>query len=89
MATLFFGGLAAVVFRLTRRRAPRFAVILVAVVPIAGVSVSRICLELHWVTDVLGGILLGLFGVTLGVVATEWLVGRSGGASPPPGRPSR
>lgn len=89
MATLFFGGLAAVVFHLTRRRATRFAAILVAVVLIAAVSFTRVSLGLHWVTDVFAGILLGLFGVTLGATTSEWLVGRKGAASGPPARPPR
>ncbi len=81
MATLFFGGLAAVVLHLTRRRVPRFAAIFVAAVLIASVSLTRITLELHWVTDVLAGVLLGLTGVTLGATVTEWLDGQEGATS--------
>ncbi len=78
MVTLFFGGLAVVVFGLTPRRAARLAAVFVASLLIAGVSFSRVYLEVHWATDVLASVLLALLWVTLGATATEWLADRPG-----------
>jgi undecaprenyl-diphosphatase len=77
MSTLFFGGAVAVVFHLTKRRAPRIAAIVGATVAVAGVAFSRVYLGAHWTTDVVAGILLGLFWVVLCATGTEYLARRS------------
>ena len=71
MATVFFGGLAAIVFHMTPRRLPRTAAAIGAAIPIGCVGFSRIYLGVHWLTDVAGGILVGLFWVIVCATATE------------------
>ena len=71
MATVFFGGLAAIVFHLTRERRPRTAAVVGAALAIGSVAFSRIYLGVHWLTDVAGGILIGLFWVIVCATATE------------------
>lgn len=77
MSTLFFGGAVAVVFHLTKRRGFRIAAVAVASVMVALVAFSRVYLGAHWTTDVLAGILLGLFWVVLCATGTEYLARRS------------
>ena len=86
MSTLFFGGAVAVVFHLTKRRAYRVAAVVVASIGIFLVAFSRVYLGAHWTTDVLAGILLGLFWVVLCATGTEYLARRS--RSVPSGSPS-
>lgn len=71
MATVFFGGLAALVFHLTRKRLPRTAATVGAAFAIGSVAFSRIYLGVHWLTDVAAGILVGLFWVIVAATATE------------------
>jgi undecaprenyl-diphosphatase len=76
LATVFFGGLAAVVFHLTRRPGPRIAATLVAAVAAGSVALSRVYLGVHWITDVAAGVLVGLFWVVVCATATEHYAGR-------------
>ena len=73
MSTVFFGGLVAVVFRLSRRRLHRVLAVVVAAVFVAGVATSRIYLGAHWATDTIAGILVGLFWVALYATGTEFV----------------
>lgn len=87
MSTVFFGGLAAVVFHLSRRRLHRVLAICVALVLVAGVAASRIYLGAHWATDTFAGVLVGLFWVSLYAAGTEFIARRTHGSRPqsPPG----
>jgi len=76
MATVFFAGLAAVVFHVTRRRRARALAACLAALFIVAVGLSRIYLGVHWLTDVFGGILVGLLWVVAAATATEVVVGR-------------
>jgi undecaprenyl-diphosphatase len=78
MSTLFFGGAVAVVFHLTKRRAPRIAALVGASIGIFLVAFSRVYLGAHWTTDVAAGVLLGLFWVVLCATGTEYLARRAG-----------
>lgn len=82
LATVFFGGLAAVVFHLTRRRAARAAAAGAAALIVAAVAMSRMYLGVHWLTDVTAGILIGAFWVVVSETATEWAARRRASRKP-------
>ncbi|MEP6800589.1 MAG: phosphatase PAP2 family protein [Acidobacteriota bacterium] len=84
MCTLFFGGVAALVFHVTQRRAYRIAAIFIAIPLILAVDFSRVYLGAHWLTDVVAGTLLGLFWVVLCATGTEYFARRSLRTAPPP-----
>jgi undecaprenyl-diphosphatase len=71
LATVFFGGLAAVVFHVTPRRRTRGAAVFAAALAAGSVALSRIYLGVHWLTDVAAGILVGLFWVVVCATLTE------------------
>jgi undecaprenyl-diphosphatase len=76
MATVFFGGLAALVLHLRPRPIFRAAAVVAASLAIGSVALSRITLGVHWLTDVAGGILVGLFWVVVSATATEMVAAR-------------
>ncbi len=79
LATAFWGGLVAVVFHMTRRPLPRAAVLCLAIPMVLAVAATRIYLGAHWATDVLAGILVGLFWVVIASTGTEYLARRKAG----------
>jgi membrane-associated phospholipid phosphatase len=87
MATVFYGGASAVVFHLSRRVGYRLASFLAAAAIITAVAISRVYLGAHWLTDVLGGILVGVFWVSVCATGTEYFARRRAlraGPAPPP-----
>jgi membrane-associated phospholipid phosphatase len=85
-AIVMYGALAVVASGRVRSRAARAAVVAVAVLIPASVAVSRIYRGMHFPTDVIGGVLLGMawlviavLGVRLGVVHAR-AKGRAGGS---------
>lgn len=73
MSTVFFGGLTAVVFHLTRRRGLRLLAVCGAAACVLAVAASRIYLGAHWATDTLAGVLVGLFWVAVYAGGAEFL----------------
>ena len=76
MSTLFYGAAAALVLHLSRNRALRGAALALATFIILSVSYTRIYLGAHWTSDVGGGILVGLFWVSVCATGTEYLARR-------------
>jgi undecaprenyl-diphosphatase len=71
MSTVFYGGLAAVVFHLTDRVVPRVSAVLFALVAIVTIAGTRVYLGVHWTTDVVAGFVVGVFWVAVSAIATE------------------
>jgi membrane-associated phospholipid phosphatase len=71
MATVFFGGLAAIVFHLTKKPLFRVLGAAGAAAVVIDVAVSRVYLGAHWPTDTLAGMLTGLVWVVAFYETTE------------------
>jgi membrane-associated phospholipid phosphatase len=76
MATLFYGGVSAVVLHLSRRPVVRGVTLALATAAILLVAYTRVYLGAHWTTDVVAGILIGLFWVVICATGTEYLARR-------------
>lgn len=88
MSTVFFGGLAAVVIHLSKRPAMRIVAVLLAAVAAITIAGTRVYLGAHWTTDVVAGILVGLFWVVVAAIGTEHVASRAARKAPP-ASPSR
>ncbi len=71
MATVFFGGLAAIVFHVTKKPVPRIAAAFTAAAIVVAVATSRVYLGAHWATDTFAGMLTGLVWVVVFSATTE------------------
>ena len=79
MATVFFGGLAAIVFHLRRDWAARGAALAIAAALILLVATSRVYLGAHWATDTIGGMMTGMIWVLIYAAAVEGATKASAG----------
>jgi undecaprenyl-diphosphatase len=77
MATVFFGGLVAVVFHLRKSRLERVAAVAGGAIAILAVATSRVYLGAHWATDTAAGMLVGLFWVVVYAFGTEYFARRT------------
>lgn len=77
MSTVFFGGLAAVAIHLSKRLAVRVTAVVLATVAAVTIAATRVYLGAHWTTDVVAGILVGLFWVVVAAVGTEHVARRT------------
>src|SRR5512143_739002 len=84
MATVFFGGLAAVVLHLSNRPIVRRFALVLATTAILTIAASRVYLGAHWTTDVTAGILLGLFWVSVCATGTRYVTDRLAARVEPP-----
>lgn len=71
MSTVFYGGLASVVFHLTDRLGPRILAATGALIAILTIMATRVYLGVHWTTDVVAGFVVGIFWVAVSAIATE------------------
>ena len=71
MSTVFYGGLASVVFHLTDRLLPRILAVMLALTAILTIMSTRVYLGVHWTTDVIAGFVVGIFWVAVSAIATE------------------
>jgi len=76
VATVFFGGLAAVVFHVTRRPWARLLAVFLAAAAVVAIAGSRVYLGAHWLTDVAGGVFVGLFWVIVAATGTQFFARR-------------
>jgi membrane-associated phospholipid phosphatase len=83
ISTAFFGGAAAVVLHLSRKPAVRGMALVVATNAILMIAASRVYLGAHWTTDVTGGILVGLFWVSVCSTGTEYVSRRVASSTAP------
>ncbi len=79
-STVLYGFLIYLLWRWTRRTAYRVAGTVLLSLLVAGVCLSRVLLSVHWTTDVLGGLLLGMAWLLVSILLAHVL--------PLPGSPS-
>lgn len=64
-ATVFYGGLAVVIFMRTRRSGPRAVALAVGLLMPIFVATARLYLGMHYLTDAIGGVVIGVVVLTV------------------------
>ncbi len=77
MGAVFFGGLCAVVFRLAPHPFWRGGALLFCALAIGAIAFSRVYLGAHWLSDVAGGVALGLCWLLFWAFACHTVLPRS------------
>ncbi|MBI5793747.1 LssY C-terminal domain-containing protein [Candidatus Uhrbacteria bacterium] len=72
VAVVFWGFLAYLVWRTIRNRSVRLNMIFLSTVIILLIGFSRLYLGVHYLSDVLGGYLLGMIWLIIGISLCEW-----------------
>ncbi len=67
-ATIFFGALLYALWRNLKNRQLEYLSMVLGVVLVFLISVSRLYLGVHWLSDVLGGVALGVFWLTFAIL---------------------
>jgi undecaprenyl-diphosphatase len=67
-AVVFFGLLTYLIFKRTKSSITRITTVIASITLILLISFSRLYLNVHWFTDILGGLALGLFILTCSIL---------------------
>ncbi|WP_298869913.1 phosphatase PAP2 family protein [uncultured Psychrobacter sp.] len=72
-AMALYGFIAYLLIRFNQNFAQKIRIFTIAILFILLIGLSRVVLNQHYLSDVLGGYLVGAFWLTLGISITEWL----------------
>ena len=72
-AMALYGFIAYLLIRFNQNFAQKIRITTIAILFILLIGLSRVVLNQHYLSDVLGGYLVGAFWLTLGISITEWL----------------
>lgn len=72
-AMALYGFIAYLLIRFHQNFAQKIRIFTIAILFILLIGLSRVVLNQHYLSDVLGGYLVGAFWLTLGIIITEWL----------------
>lgn len=72
-AMALYGFIAYLLIRFHQNFAQKIRIFTIAILFILLIGLSRVILNQHYLSDVLGGYLVGAFWLTLGIIITEWL----------------
>jgi len=70
-SVVFLGALVYLIFREPKHKSRRIFFLVLSVFLILLISLSRLYLNVHWFSDILGGLTLGLFILTAGILLNE------------------
>ncbi|MBI5370310.1 bifunctional DedA family/phosphatase PAP2 family protein [Candidatus Uhrbacteria bacterium] len=73
MSVLFYGFVAYLAWRLLSRRLTKLNSLIAALALMLVIGFSRLYLGVHFLSDVLGGYLIGTLWLIIGIVVTEWM----------------
>lgn len=74
IAISFYGFIVYLIWRGTSNSKYRFSAIVLGILVALGIGISRIYLEVHFLSDVIAGYLLGFLWLGIGIAISEWLI---------------